>query len=239
MNRRDFLNTSLGAAAVAAVSERQAAARYNSQAPFDIPAVCQGWFTNHYQTEDVKKVVEALTVKEWGDLPTIPDLMFRKLIVVRPDLKWMRVVSPRMTFDIYESNEKKCDLNTMPPPPSPFWVPSATLPINYYLRNGSAPARLAYALRYTAVELCKHARAWFAENPQFHDFACFVAPTFQLKQEAYLLEMFAYYHVFGSTDEKREEILAAIKKYDNAVKVLCMEKTLLEHQKEVLAQQQQ
>jgi len=219
MNRRSFLTTTLGATAAAAVSERQSIARIPSSPPeVDLSIICRRWFTGEYTLDDVAKVVDILFTREWADLPTISDKMFRQLITIRPDLCWVRVISPRITFDIYESNEKRCDIaNTMSPFPPPFSVPPATLPVNYYLRNGSAPKRLTYAIRNVITELCKHSKSWYEDNPQFHDYAIFVQPSVCFKQEAYLLDMFCYYHVFGSTDEKREDIMLAIKHYDNDV----------------------
>lgn len=64
----------------------------------------------------------------------------------------------------------------------------------------------------TAIhDISKHALDWYENNQQFHDYALFVEPDIWLQQTAYMLDMFCYYHVFGTIDKKREELLWLLK----------------------------
>lgn len=212
MNRRSFLTTTLGATAAAAVDSRMAVARLPYTDSTSLDVICQRWFLGEYSTGQIEEITRHLFNRAWGDLPTIEDLDFRKLLIAIPDLTWCRVVTPRITFDIYETNTKKDNFDKNQP--SPFMVPAACLPVNYYLRNGPAPQRLAFAIRQTVHDLCRHAREWYDANKQFHDHTIFVQPQIYMKQEAYLLDVFCSYHIFGSTDATRADIMTQLRQFD-------------------------
>lgn len=212
LNRRNFLTATIGATA-ASVAERKFVAPTSRQiSPYDITSICRRWFTGELDLTDISQVAECATLQAWGDLPSITDKMFRQLIMARPDLKWCRIISPRWTFDIYESDSNPCDLDTAKPPLKPYLVPAANLPVSYYLRNGSAPDRLEYVIRHIGLDLCYQAHEWYKSNPHLQDCACFVPPVMVFKQEGFLLDMFCYSHLFVSTDETHEQILVSLKK---------------------------
>jgi hypothetical protein len=212
MNRRSFLTTTLGATTAAAVDSRMAVARLPKTDPTDLDVICHRWFLGEYALWQVSEVVQRLFNQSWGDLPTIEDLDFRKLLIAMPTLTWCRVVTPRITFDIYETNTKLNNFDKSKL--SPLMVPAACLPVNYYLRNGPAPQRLAFAIRQTVHDLCRHAREWYDANEHTRDHAIFVQPQIYMKQEDYLLDVFCSYHIFGSTDATRADIMTQLGQFD-------------------------
>ena len=203
MNRRDFF----GVAGLAALPVPVVFDGANPQWA-QLRKLLHKWYLSG-AVEAVSAEVEQLLQARWAAIvkpyaQVVSNLQLRQWICEGKIItdKCGRIASPRFVLDMYEgrasapSPEPKSGHGlTVTPVPSAISLPKASLPINVYLRPGTAdtpPDRIAQGFSESILGMLEEARTGhLSVNPK----AKLSELNVSLKRDAFMLEMLLYVHV--------------------------------------------
>ena len=78
-----------------------------SQFEVSLQTACYHWFVHRLGTAFLQQAIGRELNEKWPKhLTTVDDLTFRRSIINTSKTCWMRIVTPRVLFDIYEVNNQ-------------------------------------------------------------------------------------------------------------------------------------
>ena len=211
MLRRDFLRFGglFGVFAGGVTAERLAQAGEKDETKLN--ELIQQWYADEIDVEALQRGLRAYLAKRPLDPARSVSLAtYRKGLAdgrfSKEHFYGSRLMTPRYIFDTYEQGSPGVQgLQSSAGRPRPTQLPSATLPINFYVRDSGGGANRLRSVIETGLQdmqfgyddMVKEARKRAAEarvplKPWF-----VTVPSIWLKQEAFLVELCVYVEVLG------------------------------------------